>query len=79
VCPRYLGGQGRGGFQIYVFIDISGEVRVKKREFLPSCVLSSSGAGVTEGETTLGPAFPLDVAPTSFPSSSEEEAGCCEL
>jgi len=54
-------------------------VRVDKQEFLPSCVLSSSGVGVAEGEATLGPIFPIDVIPTGFPSSTEGEARCWEL
>jgi hypothetical protein len=52
-------------------------VRVEKQEFVPSCVLSSSGVGVAEGEATLGPS--LNVTPTGFPSSTEGEARCCEL
>jgi hypothetical protein len=53
-------------------------VRIEKQEFLPSCVLSSSGVGVSEGEATLGPIFSLNVVPTDFPSSTKGEARCCE-
>jgi hypothetical protein len=54
------------------------DVREEKQEFLPSCVLSSSGVGVAEGEATC-PIFSLNVTPSGFPSSTEGGARCCEL